>query len=389
MATPFTKTYPAPTDAGSDQVLLGTAGDQFRTVLQSCPALTLDDFHYFDLISIATGVFHPLVGFQDHFAVQSVLEAWRLPSGLPWPIPVTLPVQAHVSSQLKVSRLAALVYHGTIVGGIHVEDIFWLEPAEEAERLYGTLDPNHPGVARCLHESPIRVAGAVTMIVAPHFETLPVLSPRAMRQVIRQRGWQSVVAFQTRNPIHRAHEYIQKAALEWVDGLVIHPLIGSTKSDDVPATVRWQAYQALIQHYYPQSRVFLSGFPAAMRYAGPREAVLHALARRNYGFTHFIVGRDHAGVGNFYSPLEAQKVFSRFPDLGITIITPAPAFYCHACGQMATEGTCPHPSEEHDLLSGTRVRTSLREGQSLPPHLIRPEVGAILSTYYRTKNESP
>jgi len=255
--------------------------------------------------------------------------------------------------------------------------------------LYGTLDLHHPGVVRCLAESPIRVAGAVTLIGHPHFDTLPVLPPRTMRQVLHRRGWHSTVAFQTRNPLHRAHEYIQKSALEWVDGLVIHPLIGYTKADDVPAVVRWQSYRSLIHHYYPRSRVLLSGFPAAMRYAGPREAVLHALARKNYGFTHFIVGRDHAGVGNFYSPWDAQRVFERFPDLGIAIMTPAPAFYCHRCGQIATERTCPHPSKHHDLLSGSRVRQALRNRESLPTHLIRPEVTAVLSTFYHSEAAVP
>jgi ATP sulfurylase len=312
------------------------------------------------------------------------LNHWRLPDGRIWPIPITLPVTAKVSRQLKVSRLAALVYQGTIVGGIHVEDVFWLEPRDEAERLYGTTDPSHPGVARCLTESPIRVAGAVTMIGHAHFDTLPVLSPRAMRQAIEHKGWRTVVAFQTRNPLHRAHEYIQKCALEWVDGLVIHPLIGLTKADDVPALVRWQSYRTLIERYYPRSRVLLSGFPAAMRYAGPREAVLHAIARKNYGFTHFIVGRDHAGVGNFYHPLAAQQVFQQFPDLGISILTPAPAFYCPGCGQLATERTCPHDPEQREALSGTRVRSALQHGEALPAHLIRPDVAGILSTYYQT-----
>lgn len=383
MHTPFTKDIVNSDLHEADQVLSGMAGEQFRGILQSCPSVQLDTFHYYDLICLATGVFHPLGGFQDRRATHSVLRDWRLPEGPIWPIPITLPVAPEISSRLKVSRLAALVYRGTIVGGIHVEDVFWLEPRQEAEIVYGTLDPSHPGVQRCLLESPIRIAGSVTLVDQPHFATLPVLSPRAMRQVIRRRGWQSTVAFQTRNPLHRAHEYIQKSALEWLDGLVIHPLIGFTKADDVPAEVRWQAYRSLIQNYYPQSRVLLSGFPAAMRYAGPREAVLHALARKNYGFTHFIVGRDHAGVGDFYHPLEAQRIFHRFPDLGITVITPAPAFYCHRCGQMATERTCPHDSDDHEALSGTRVRRSLKEGSQLPEHLIRPEVSRTLATYYQ------
>lgn len=366
-----------------EQWLSGDLGVQFARLLGAGPTIELDAFHYHDLICLATGVFRPLGGFQDHAAVASVLDRWRLPTGEIWPIPVTLPVPPDTAGRLKVCRLAALRFQGRIVGGIHVEDVFWLEPAREASGVYGTTDPAHPGVARVLSESPIRAAGTVTLIGEPSYAVGPVLTPSAMRRLIESRGWRRVAAFQTRNPLHRAHEYIQKAVLEWVDGLILHPLVGPTKRDDVPAAVRFRAYQALLAGYYPKERVILSGFPAAMRYAGPREAVLHAVARKNYGVTDFIVGRDHAGVGGFYSPTASQRAFDGLGDLGVAILTPHPAFYCRRCRQMATERTCPHGPGDREELSGTRIRTALAAGDTLPPELIRPEVADILANYYR------
>lgn len=368
-----------------EQWLSGDLGVKFAGLLDAGPAIELDAFHYHDLICLATGVFRPLTGFQDHGAVATVLDRWRLPTGEVWPIPVTLPVPSDVAGRLKVSRLAALRHQGRIVGGIHVEDVFWLEPEWEADRIYGTADPAHPGASRILKESPIRVGGTVTLIGEPSYEVGPVLTPAEMRRLIRARGWRRVAAFQTRNPLHRAHEYIQKAVLEWVDGLILHPLVGPTKADDVPASVRFRAYRALLEGYYPRERVILSGFPAAMRYAGPREAVLHALARKNYGVTHFIVGRDHAGVGGFYAPTASQRIFERFDDLGISIIAPHPAFYCRRCGQMATERTCPHGPSAREELSGTRIRTTLAAGDSVASELLRPEVAAVLAEYYRAE----
>lgn len=353
--------------------------------LAHVPAVPLDRFHYDDVICLATGVYSPLRGFQDRRHVKSVLTDMRLPDGEVWPIPITLAITDSVASRIQRSRLVRLTHQGETVAIMHVDDIFWQEPEEEARLVYGTTDSNHPGVKRLLGMSPIRLAGPVTLTQEPSWPEHPVLTPRQMRALIRERGWSTVVAFQTRNPLHRAHEYIQKVALEGVDGLVIHPLIGTTKSDDVPANVRWKIYQVLLQEYYPADRALLSGFPAAMRYAGPREAVLHALARKNYGFTHFLVGRDHAGVGSYYHPLASQQIFQRFSagEMGITIVPAEPAFFCRKCDQMATEKTCPHPARDHEVLSGTRVRTTLRQGGFLPPETIRPEVEAVLRAYYQ------
>ncbi len=353
------------------------------------PRIPLNEFHYNDVICLAWGVFSPLRGFQNRQQVSSVLSHMRLPDGEVWPIPITLPIPATVSQGIKKARLVELTYQGQVVAIMHVDDIFWLEPEKEAQAVYGTADPSHPGVRRLSQESPIRVAGPVTLTQEPRWPVGPVLSPRQMRSLIHQRHWRTVAAFQTRNPLHRAHEYVQKVVLEQVDGLVVQPLVGATKADDVPAEIRWRVYQALLNEYYPGQRTFLSGYPAAMRYAGPREALLHALARKNYGFTHFIVGRDHAGVGSYYQPLASQQIFEQFQpgEIDITIVALEPAFFCRKCDQMATEKTCPHSLSERETLSGTRVRTTLRQGGFLPPGTIRPEVEDILRRYYQA--ESP
>ncbi len=375
----------------AEQELPLAIAQELALSLDHVPAVPLDRFHYDDVICLSWGVFSPLRGFLDRHAVARVLKDMRLPGGEVWPLPITLPIREQVAATIKKSRLVRLTYRGNTVALLHVDDIFWLDPDEEAQSVFGTRDTNHPGVRRVIGMSPIRLAGPVTLTRAPLFSESPVLTPRDMRRYIRQQGWQTTVAFQTRNPLHRAHEYVQKVVLEYVDGLVIHPLIGTTKSDDVPAEVRWSVYQALLSTYYPESRTLLSGFPAAMRYAGPKEAVLHALARKNYGFTHFIVGRDHAGVGNYYQPADSQRIFQQFrPDeIGITIIPAEPAFFCKKCEQMATTKTCPHPTSDHEVLSGTRVRKMLSQGDPLPPNTIRPEVEKILQQYYASVELSP
>lgn len=367
-----------------EQELPLAIAQELVATLNHVPAVPLDRFHYDDVICLAWGVFSPLRGFQDRRQVRTVLTDMRLPDGEVWPVPVTLPIQDTLAASIKKSRLVRLTYLEETVAIMHVDDIFWVEPTEEAQLVYGTTDPNHPGVRRVLDQSPIRLAGPVTLTRTPTWPEHPVMTPREMRSLIRQRQWNSVVAFQTRNPLHRAHEYVQKVVLEHVDGLVIHPLIGATKSDDVPAEVRWAVYQALLSEYYPSERTWLSGFPAAMRYAGPREALLHALARKNYGFTHFIVGRDHAGVGSYYHPLASQRIFESFADaeIGINIVAAEPAFFCRKCDQMATAKTCPHPDSDREKLSGTRVRTTLKQGGYLPSEIIRPEVETILRDYY-------
>ncbi|PSR23605.1 MAG: sulfate adenylyltransferase [Sulfobacillus acidophilus] len=371
----------------AEQELPVAIAQELRHAFDHLPAIPIDRFQLDDAICLAWGVFSPLRGFQNRHEVQSVLKNMHLPSGAIWPIPITLPISGAISARIKKSRLVRLVHAGQTRALLHVDDIFWQDPEEEAAIIYGTRDPHHPGVAHALTMSPIRLAGPVTLTQEPQWPQSPVLTPRAMRTLIRERGWSTVAAFQTRNPLHRAHEYVQKVVLEQVDGLVIHPLIGTTKRDDVPVAVRWHIYETLLKEYYPLHRTGLSGFPAAMRYAGPREAVLHALARKNYGFSHFIIGRDHAGVGTYYHPQASQQIFDQFDpaELGITIIASEPAFYCRKCEQMATKNTCPHQETDHEALSGTRVRATLEQGGSLPPTVIRPEVEAILAAYYQQR----
>lgn len=372
----------------AEQELPMSIAQELGAALDHVSAVPLDRYHYDDVICLAWGVFSPLRGFQDRHQVRTVLTDMRLNDGEVWPIPITLPISEHVAAGIRKSRLVRLTYQGRTRAVMHITDMFWQDPEEEAHYVYGTTDPSHPGVKRLLEMSPIRAAGPVTLTEEPRWPEQPVLTPREMREAIRERGWHTTVAFQTRNPLHRAHEYVQKVVLEHVDGLVIHPLIGTTKADDVPADVRWAVYHALLDEYYPANRTLLSGFPAAMRYAGPREAILHALARKNYGFTHFIVGRDHAGVGSYYHPLASQRIFETFApeEIGIAIVASEPAFFCRKCDQMATAKTCPHPAKDHEVLSGTRVRRTLKQGAYLPPETIRPEVEALLREYYQGKS---
>jgi sulfate adenylyltransferase len=338
-----------------------------------------------DLRSLATGAYSPLVGFVGAKEHQSVLESMRLPDGLLWPIPVCLGLPDGI--RVDGGRLALCDPQGRLLGVVEVAEVFERDRQAEAQLVYGTADPAHPGVARVLQAPARAVAGPVQAVVEPLEGPVGsrALTPTQTRAAFAERGWASVVGFQTRNPVHRAHEYLMKCALEMVDGLLLHPLVGPTKEGDVPAEVRMRAYEAVLG-YFPASRVLLAALVAPMRYAGPREAVLHALVRKNYGCTHFIVGRDHAGVGSYYGPFDAQQLLASLPaeDLGIVPLRFDNAFWCRRCVAMATAKTCPHPDGDHVALSGTQVRSLLAAGQLPPPEFSRAEVAELLIDAYRT-----
>jgi sulfate adenylyltransferase len=336
-----------------------------------------------DLDMLATGALSPLEGFMGRHDYERVVDEMRLGSGLPWSLPVCLAVDQAPSGE----EVALTDTSGRALAVLEVDEVYEYDREREAERCFRTTEEAHPGVARLYSQKPLYLAGRVTVFerLEPSFPQL-ALDPAETRSAFAERGWRRVVGFQTRNPIHRAHEYLTKVALETVDGLLIHPLVGETKSDDVPAATRVDCYRVLVENYYPRDRVVVSAFPAAMRYAGPREAIWHALCRKNYGCSNFIVGRDHAGVGDYYGTYDAQLIFDEFEphELGIEPMFFEHAFFCRKCGQMATPKTCPHGGDDHVFLSGTKVRELLAAGELPPAEFSRPEVAAVLIEAYRS-----
>jgi sulfate adenylyltransferase len=370
---------------GGDLVELRSSGAERGALAErakSLPRLELDAREMNDLELLANGGFTPLRGFMTEAECKTVVNDMQLPGGIPWTIPIALGADRAFADGLSDGQEIALAAPGgAIVGVLQVQDRYTVDVRDEARKVFLTDDEKHPGVAALYAAREVRLGGPVSVIALPNGEFPEYrLEPRQTRAEFRSRGWKTIVAFQTRNPIHRAHEYLTKVALEITDGLLIHPLVGETKSDDIPADVRMHCYEALIDGYYPRDRVVLSVLPASMRYAGPREAILHAIMRRNYGCTHFIVGRDHAGVGDYYGTYDAQEIFDEFDPLalGITPLKFEHSFFCKKTGSMATSKTSNSSPEQRVFLSGTRVREMLQAGELPPPEFTRPEVAKIL-----------
>ena len=357
---------------------------EFLDQADTLPRVQLDERSLSDLEMIAIGALSPLTGFMQRDDYEQVVTEMRLVNGLPWSIPITLSVSEEIAAPLKEGNWVRLDDpSGSFVGVLELTQKYRYNKAHEAINVYRTDDAKHPGVQVVYNQGPINLAGPIWLLqryAHPQFPAYQI-DPAKSRILFQEKGWKTIVGFQTRNPIHRAHEYIQKCAMETVDGLFLHPLVGATKEDDIAADVRMRCYEIMLEHYYPKDRVILAINPAAMRYAGPREAIFHALIRKNYGCTHFIVGRDHAGVGDYYGTYDAQHIFDEFEpsELGIVPMKFEHAFYCKRTQQMATTKTSPSTPEERIHLSGTKVRQMLRQGELPPPEFSRPEVAKELA----------
>lgn len=376
-----------------DRMLRAAAGEAAIERAPRQKKIPLSATNLADLEMLALGAMSPLTGYMSKRDYESVVETMRLANGLVWSIPIGLAVSRETAQSLRIGEQVTLVEsprmpthqggeEGIALAVLQITEKFEYDKKREAEKVYGTTDEKHPGVARVYDQGAVYLAGEVEVIQLPSNREFVEFrhSPLDTRRIFAARGWRRIVAFQTRNPVHRAHEYIQKTALEISDGLLLHPLVGETKADDIPAKVRMHSYQQLLQDYYPPDRVVLGVFPAAMRYAGPREAIFHALCRKNYGCTHMIIGRDHAGVGNYYGTYDAQKIFDQFKpeEIGITPLMFENTFYCRKCGAIVSSKTCPHGDADHLILSGTQVREMLARGEMLPTEFTRPEVARVL-----------
>jgi sulfate adenylyltransferase len=368
------------------ELVLNMASEQEQAELRersrSLPQVEVGSRQLADLEMLAIGAYSPLNGFMNRGDYLGSVDGMHLSNGLPWSVPITLPVGSRQAESLREGMQIALVNtHGALQAVMTIEEKFGYDKEHEASKVYRTTEEAHPGVKVLYQQGDVLLGGPVRVVALQNQAFAQYrFTPTQSRQQFVERGWKRVVGFQTRNPVHRAHEYIQKCAMETVDGLYLHPLVGDTKGDDIPADVRMRCYEVLLENYYPANRVILGVLPAAMRYAGPREAIFHALMRKNYGCSHFIVGRDHAGVGSYYGTYDAHHIFAEFDaaKIGITPMFFDHTFFCRSCDSMASSKTCPHGSEHHVTLSGTKVRQLLQAGEIPPREFSRPEVAQVL-----------
>jgi sulfate adenylyltransferase len=372
-----------------ERVLKAAARNEVLARAPKLPCLTVDAETVSDLENIATGVYSPLEGFMGAADFRSVLNGMRLPNDLAWTIPIVLDTDRKTAAGLKVGQEILLrSAAGRPVALLRLDEAYGFDKAEAAEKVFGTSDPAHPGVAKVQRMKDVLLAGPVDLIEAtPTPFDRWKLTPRESRVLFEAKGWRTVVGFQTRNTPHIGHEYVQKAALTFTDGLFINPVIGRKKKGDFKDEVILASYEELIRHYYLKERAVMAILQMEMRYAGPREAIHHAIVRKNFGCSHIIIGRDHAGVGSYYHPYAAQEIFDEFPDLGIVPLFFRSFYYCRKCGSVVNEKICPHPASEQVQFSGTKIRDLLVSGEVPPAELMRPEVAKVIMQFKDPFNE--